>query len=65
MKHSSNRVAIGASRRSFLFQASGLAALAARPALSRPREGTRERLARVLARYGSEIGDLRRVEERE
>ncbi len=53
------------SRRRFLSKALGAAALwkaSARPALARPADPERERLARLLARYGSEIGDLRRVE---
>ncbi len=37
-------------------------ALKAKPVLARPNDPERERLSRILARYGSEIGDLRRVE---
>jgi len=53
------------SRRRFLSKALAAAALlkvSARPALARPTDPERERLARLLARYGSELGELRRVE---
>ena len=56
------------SRRRFLSKALAAAALlkvSAWPALARPTDPERERLARLLARYGSELGELRRVEGRE
>jgi hypothetical protein len=56
------------SRRRFLSKALAAAALwnvQAKPVLARLADPERERLARVLARYGSELGDLRRVEGRE
>jgi hypothetical protein len=52
-------------RRRFLSKALVAAALwkaSARPAVARPNDPQRERLVRLLARYGSELGDLRRVE---
>jgi hypothetical protein len=65
MNHRSKPVPGGTSRRSFLLQALGGTALAARPAVARPRDRERGRIARALARYGSELGDVRRVEGRE
>jgi len=57
------------SRRRFLSNAIAAAALlkvsSASPVLARPSDPERERLSRLLAKYGSEIGDLRRVEGRE
>jgi len=58
------------SRRRFLSKALATAAAAllkasAKPALARPSDRQRERLTRLLAKYGSELGNLRRVEGRE
>ncbi len=53
-------------RRRFLSKTlAAAAALAARPALARPPEPEQERLFRLLAKYGSELGDLRRIEGRD
>jgi hypothetical protein len=54
------------SRRRFLSQAFATAALWS-PKLSRARDldSERERLVRALARYGSELSDLRRIKGRE
>ncbi len=55
-----------ASRRRFLSSALlAVAALAARPAFARSSDPERERLTCLLARYGSELADLKRVEGRE
>jgi hypothetical protein len=54
------------SRRRFFWKALASAAfLSAKPAPARPRDPERERLVRDLARYGSEIGGLRRIQGRE
>ena len=57
------------SRRRFLSNAIAAAALLkvspASPVLGRPYDPERERLSRLLAKYGSELGNLRRVEGRE
>jgi hypothetical protein len=54
------------SRRRFLSNALVAAAvLAVKPAAARTPDPEGERLARLLARYGSELGNLRRVEGRE
>jgi hypothetical protein len=61
MEDRSNRPA----RRRFLSKALAAAALwkvSARPAAARPDDPKRERLVRLLGRYGSELGDLRRAE---
>ena len=54
------------SRRRFLSKALAAAALLkvspARPVLARPYDPERARLSRLLAKYGSELGNLRRVE---
>jgi hypothetical protein len=55
-------------RRLFLsnvLAAAALSRVSTRPALARPTDPERERLARLLAKYGSELGSLRRVEGRE
>jgi hypothetical protein len=39
-----------------------LKAASAKPAFARRSDPERERLTRLLAKYGSELGDLRRVE---
>lgn len=65
MNHRSSQVSRGASRRSFLVHALAITPLAPRPARARPHDRERERLACILATYGSEIGDLRRIEGRE
>jgi hypothetical protein len=53
-------------RRRFLSKVlAAAAALATRPAGARPSDAERERLSRLLAKCGSELGNLRRVEERE
>ena len=63
MKHRSIPFSTSASRRGFLSKALlAAAALAAKPAHSRPSDPERERLSRLLAKYGSELGDLRRTE---
>lgn len=49
-------------RRRFLSKVlAAAAALAARPALARPPEPEQQRLSRLLAKYGGELGDLRRI----
>jgi hypothetical protein len=54
------------SRRRFLSKALAVAgAVAARPALAGRSDPERERLTRLLAKYGSELGSLRRVEGKE
>ena len=57
------------SRRRFLSNSIAAAALfkvsSANPVLARPSDPERERLSRLLAKYGSELGNLRRVEGRE
>jgi hypothetical protein len=57
------------SRRRFLSSSIGAAAAllksSAKPALAHPPDAERERLARVLAEYGSELGNLRKVQGRE
>ena len=54
------------SRRRFLSKAlAAAAAMAVKPALAGPSDPERERLNRLLAKYGSELGNLRRVEGRE
>lgn len=54
------------SRRCFLSTAvAAAAALAAKPAKTPSPDPERERLACVLAEYGSELGDVRNVEEKE
>ena len=54
------------SRRRFLSKAlAAAAAVAVKPALAGPSDPERERLTRLLAKYGSELGNLRRVEGRE
>jgi hypothetical protein len=54
------------SRRRFLSKALAAAALlkvsSASPVLARPSDPERARLSRLLAKYGSELGNLRRVE---
>ncbi|HEY7819167.1 MAG TPA: hypothetical protein VIG29_13165 [Vicinamibacteria bacterium] len=66
MKHRSIPFSTTASRRGFLSQTLlAAAALGAKPARARPSDPERERLARLLAKYGSELGDLRRIEGRE
>jgi hypothetical protein len=56
------------SRRRFLSSAvaavAALLKLSAKPATARP-DSERERLARLLAEYGSELGNLRKIEGRE
>ncbi|HEY7698584.1 MAG TPA: hypothetical protein VIE88_09220 [Vicinamibacteria bacterium] len=51
------------SRRLFLSKALAAAAFwkssSAKPTLARPSDSERERLYRLLAEYGSELGDLR------
>jgi ABC-type uncharacterized transport system auxiliary subunit len=52
------------SRRRFLWKAlAATAALTTKPALAHPSNPERERLTRLLAKYGSELGNLRRVVE--
>ena len=54
------------SRRRFLSKAfAAAAALAVKPALAHPPDPGRDQLTRLLTKYGSELGDLRRVEGRE
>ncbi len=55
-----------ASRRRFLSKAlAAAAAVATKPALAGPPDPERERLTRLVATYGSELGNLRRVKGRE
>ena len=65
MRHHSTQLPTGPSRRRFLCYALAVTPLAARPTFTRTRDPEREKLARLLAKYGSEIGDLRRIEGRE
>lgn len=52
------------SRRRFLSKALAAAAsLTAKPALANPSNPEREHLTRLLAKYGSELGNLRHVVE--
>jgi len=54
------------SRRRFLSNAlAAAAALAARPALAHPSDPERQRLARLLAKYGSELGNVRMIQGRD
>lgn len=56
------------SRRRFLSKALAAAALlkvSAKPALARPSDPERERLSGLLAKYGTELGNLRRVQGRD
>ncbi len=72
MKHRSAQLSTfstfsrGASRRGFLSKVILAAApFAATPAPARPSNPEPERLSRLLAKYGSELADLRRVEGKE